>query len=677
MSRPPPPGQSPARIAAKREQFTMPRGFLHRSVLGAVIGLTLLSPAIRAAARDSKLDKSLIDAVIQGDRARAQSLIEGGADVNGRDNAGDTPLLAAAVTADADMMKLLLAHGADVNAKSKAGATALLWSVGDPAKVRLLLECGADVNVRADSSFTALLIATNSEAPIEVVRMLIDKGAQVDLTSKSGFTALMGAAGGGDPAIVELLLRNGANPRAKNKSGFTALHAATYSGNLAIVKMLLAHGAAVDPKDSFQGRTPLIWAAATGKPELIRLLIERGANANARETLAGSNPLICAASCQYGRTEAIRLLIEHGADASATDLTGTSALDWAQRQGNAEIVELLRPRSARPVSPERKEGNAGRTPLSPPQKARTCQDAVGVALAVLQKSGPAFLANSTEACISCHHQSLPAMAVGLARDRGLSYDRGLARQELEEIHGSFESRRELLLQGLGVPDPLDPAYILVGLAAHKQARDATTDALVHHLTLTQMNDGRWRTKFHRPPMDDGDITATALSLRSVSLYGPPGRASELVQRIERGRAWLATATPVYTEDRTFKLLGLAWAGAERGLIQKAASDLLAEQRTDGGWGQLPTLPSDAYATGQALYALNMAGELTSSHTACRRGVQFLLKTQLQDGSWFVQTRSVPVQPYFESGFPHGRSQFVSCAATAWATMALTLALPKQ
>jgi ankyrin repeat protein len=654
----------------------MPRLF-HRTVLGAAIGLALLFPAIRAAARDSELDKSLLHAVFQGDRARAQALIKRGADVNGRDEAGDTSLLSAAVTADADMMKLLLAHGADPNAKSKAGATALLWSVGDPAKVRLLLERGADVNARADSGFTALLVATNSEAPIEVVRMLIDRGAQVDLATKNGFTALMGAAGGGDPSIIELLLRHGANPRAKNKSGYTALHAATYSGNPTIVKMLLERGAAADPNGSFQGRTPLIWAAATGKPELIRLLIEQGASVNARETLAGSTPLICAAASQYGRPETIRLLIGHGADALATDLTGANAFDWAQRQGNAEIVELLRPRSRRPLSPEGKEGSAGRTPRDSPQKARTCQDAVGVALTLLQKSGPSFLANSTEACISCHHQSLPAMAVGLARDRGLPYDQRLARQELEEIHGTFESRRELLLQGLGVPDPLDPAYILVGMAAHKQARDATTDALVHHLTLTQMNDGRWRTKFHRPPMDDGDITATALSLRSVRHYGPPGRSSELAGRIEHSRAWLATATPFNTEDRAFKLLGLAWAGADRGLIRKAASELLVEQRTHGGWGQLPTLPSDAYATGQALYALHTAGGFPSTHAACRRGVQFLLKTQLQDGSWFVQTRSVPVQPYFESGFPHGRSQFISCAATAWATMALTLALSKS
>jgi hypothetical protein len=51
-------------------------------------------------------------------------------------------------------------------------------------------------------------------------------------------------------------------------------------------------------------------------------------------------------------------------------------------------------------------------------------------------------------------------------------------------------------------------------------------------------------------------------------------------------------------------------------------------------------------------------------------VEFLLRTQLEDGSWFVQTRSFPLQAHVETLFPHGRSQFISVAATSWATMAL-------
>ena len=80
-------------------------------------------------------------------------------------------------------------------------------------------------------------------------------------------------------------------------------------------------------------------------------------------------------------------------------------------------------------------------------------------------------------------------------------------------------------------------------------------------------------------------------------------------------------------------------------------DLIRSQRADGGWAQLPGLESDAYATGQALYALRIGGGMSPTHETYRKGVANLLQTQLPDGTWLVHTRSYPVQPYFESGFP--------------------------
>jgi hypothetical protein len=85
---------------------------------------------------------------------------------------------------------------------------------------------------------------------------------------------------------------------------------------------------------------------------------------------------------------------------------------------------------------------------------------------------------------------------------------------------------------------------------------------------------------------------------------------------------------------------------------------------------LPTLGSDAFATGQALVALKEAGAAVTTDAAYQRGVQFLLSTQLEDGSWYVKRRSLPFQPYFESDFPHGPDQWISAAATNWAAMAL-------
>ena len=117
------------------------------------------------------------------------------------------------------------------------------------------------------------------------------------------------------------------------------------------------------------------------------------------------------------------------------------------------------------------------------------------------------------------------------------------------------------------------------------------------------------------------------------------------------------------------------AGSEAATLEKAAKDLLVEQREDGGWAQLPGANSDAYATGSVLTALLIAGGIAPDDAACRRGIAYLLQSQMPDGSWHVVSRSKPVQPYFESGFPHGRDQFISALATGWATAALVLASP--
>jgi len=100
--------------------------------------------------------------------------------------------------------------------------------------------------------------------------------------------------------------------------------------------------------------------------------------------------------------------------------------------------------------------------------------------------------------------------------------------------------------------------------------------------------------------------------------------------------------------------------------------LLDEQRSDGGWAQLPTLQSDAYATGQTLYALHIGGGLPVSDPAYQRGIRFLLQTQAKNGSWRVPTRAFPVQKAIDDIFPHGEDQWSSANGTSWASMALML-----
>ena len=73
-------------------------------------------------------------------------------------------------------------------------------------------------------------------------------------------------------------------------------------------------------------------------------------------------------------------------------------------------------------------------------------------------------------------------------------------------------------------------------------------------------------------------------------------------------------------------------------------------------------------------ALAESGAVKPSDQVYQRGVRFLLDTQLEDGSWYVRSRAIPIQPYFDSEFPHGKDQFISAAATNWATMALARAV---
>src|SRR5207249_4110363 len=114
-----------------------------------------------------------------------------------------------------------------------------------------------------------------------------------------------------------------------------------------------------------------------------------------------------------------------------------------------------------------------------------------------------------------------------------------------------------------------------------------------------------------------------------------------------------------TDDYAMRLLGLAWAGAATRDLAGPARKLLALQRADGGWAGNPYLASDAFSTGEALVALFQSKMATAA--ASRRALDFLLSTQYPDGSWYVRSRSIKFQPYFESGFPFGDDQWISAA----------------
>jgi hypothetical protein len=268
-------------------------------------------------------------------------------------------------------------------------------------------------------------------------------------------------------------------------------------------------------------------------------------------------------------------------------------------------------------------------------------------------------------CVSCHHNSLVSMAVAAASRSGYRIDAALVREQKQIIATYLESWRERTLQNIPIAGGVDTiGYLMLGVRAADQPPDVATDAQAIWLKRRQMPDGSWPVQTIRPPIESNDIEVTAVAMRALQMY-----ALEYVDAVERARNWLAKAKAETTEEQAFRVLGLSWAQAGRSLVDGAARELLAAQRGDGGWAQLQTMTSDAYATGEALVALEEAG-IGMGDASFRRGVEFLLRTQLEDGSWYVKSRAEPIQAYFESGFPHRADQWISAAATAWATTAL-------
>ncbi|HIG26344.1 MAG TPA: hypothetical protein EYQ50_00530 [Verrucomicrobiales bacterium] len=162
----------------------------------------------------------------------------------------------------------------------------------------------------------------------------------------------------------------------------------------------------------------------------------------------------------------------------------------------------------------------------------------------------------------------------------------------------------------------------------------------------------------------------------MQLYPLSGREIEWERRISRARANLSKAKPISFNQQVFQLLGMGWADENPDQLSPFVTAIIEKQQANGGWSQLEGLPSDSRATGQAFVALNTVGGVDVADTVYQKGVRFLLRTQYDEGSWFVRSRAWPFQPHFESGFPHGKDQWISAGGTTWAVMALLLTQPK-
>ena len=546
------------------------------------------------------------------------------------------PLTQAVVRHDLRLLADLLAAGQDPNARDANGATPWMWAITfhDNEALALLLD-----RVRTIQSDDVIaqrrLVMAASLNNLFAVRQLLARGAAIDVRAVNGDTALLVAASSGRTELMRLLLDKGADPGVVDQHRDTALMAATRAGAIDAVRMILARH--VDPHAADDaGRTALMWAARSGRADIVRLLLDAGS------------------------------AIER------TDHNGWSAIDYAAAKRHDLVVALLEKKGAkRPAA-------AAIAPAPSPRAA------VEKSLPLLQRGAQTW--NERRGCGSCHHRQMIVRTTGLAKRLGFAVDTSLADTQLApmvsnpvrnlaRLRKQLETDEGVAVSTIGLGG--DGAYADAGnLIAQVEADVPKSEALevrAQLLARKQLPDGRWRYGPPRVPVISSDFTTTAYAARAITTYAPSDHSSEISRRVDLARRWLLQTRPETTDDKASRLLGLRWTGADQRAVAAAVSALKREQRSDGGWSQLPGLNTDAYATGMVLVALRTAGAMPVTDPVYRRGVNYLLATQEPDGSWFVHKRAAPLNEYFESGFPHGKFQFISYAGSCWATMALMYA----
>ena len=189
---------------------------------------------------------------------------------------------------------------------------------------------------------------------------------------------------------------------------------------------------------------------------------------------------------------------------------------------------------------------------------------VGRTLVLLAKSAQSYTEQRT--CFSCHHQTLPVLALHQGRGQGFKISAEAIPRQLAFTQRFFAGCRALVAMGKDVPGgPFTAGYALLALGENCWPCDDTTDALVQNLIRHQPADGSWWIVPHRRPIEQSVFTATALLLRGLQLYALTDKATlsmrkEVQARIDFATQWL-DATPARThEDKVFRSWGLIGSG---------------------------------------------------------------------------------------------------------------------
>lgn len=491
---------------------------MRRSIPGALLTLGVAAvcgwTAERVATSPATADE-VFRAIRANDVAALRKLVSTGAQ-QVRDKLDTTPLHYAALYGSVESTRILLDAGADANARNKAQNTPLIYAAYNFEKTKLLVEKGADVNAANSNQVRPLFVAESVHGNGATVRYLIEHGADVTARNSGGTDYLQHAAQMSEPDIVRLMLEKGLDPHRSNIAGANALSYAVAHDEDGSAKMLIDAGSDVNVATLDAGSvkngpialtqmTPLMRAAVASTPSVVSELIAKGASVNAAD-VRHMTPLMYAVASERANIEIVRRLIAAGADLGVQDVYGATALDWARRFGDPEIVTALE-----------KAGAPGHEVAPAPVRATdykpTPREAINRASTLLAASSAKFFV-AGGGCVGCHHQPMAARAFAVLRECGLQPDARLRQPLIDGMIAErpiLLSRMPALAGGGGGIDTVMQA--LVAMAELGEPASPTSDAIVHYVALSQLPSGQWGLAGQgRPPLEDFDISRTMMAI---------------------------------------------------------------------------------------------------------------------------------------------------------------------
>jgi squalene-hopene/tetraprenyl-beta-curcumene cyclase len=221
----------------------------------------------------------------------------------------------------------------------------------------------------------------------------------------------------------------------------------------------------------------------------------------------------------------------------------------------------------------------------------------------------------------------------------------------------------------GNPDAIPTAWAVLALAARDEFFSATLPGGGSRRPVQ----GVFPLRRLMPPNDKALAQARDKALAWLESV-EPGQPGAAGGTIYEGKP---TGNPDTLNERLVLRLLVARKFGKPGNADEILKELLARQAADGGWNANPEQhqPSDAFATGQSLYALCLGGGGDDKvKAAVGRACKLLLTKQEKNGSWTVP--STAFHP--PSGKP-GRDKRTDAVYTywgsAWAILGLLHTLP--